>query len=107
MPSLPLLAVPNVAEGRERRTVDAIVRALTMGGSVRLLDRHSDADHHRSVLTLAGAPGELSSALLAGARVAVERIDVGEGRAQADIGEHPHVGAVDVVPMVYLTNMAH
>jgi glutamate formiminotransferase/glutamate formiminotransferase/formiminotetrahydrofolate cyclodeaminase len=68
----------------------------------RLLDVHSDADHHRSVFTLAGKQNELLDALLAGARVAVERIDVGEGRDPADIGEHPHVGAVDVMPIVYL-----
>jgi glutamate formiminotransferase len=102
MPKLPLLAVPNVSEGRERATIEAIADAFTADGTVRLLDVHSDADHHRSVFTLAGVQGELSAALLAGARVAVERIDVGEGREPADIGEHPHVGAVDVMPVVYL-----
>ncbi len=71
---------------------------------MRLLDTHSDPDHHRSVFTLCGRPGELADALLAGARVAVERIDVvgarsGEG---ARMGEHPHVGALDVAPIVYL-----
>jgi glutamate formiminotransferase/glutamate formiminotransferase/formiminotetrahydrofolate cyclodeaminase len=102
MPILPLLAVPNVSEGREQATVEAIAKAFTAHGRSRLLDVHSDADHHRSVFTLAGAQGELSNALLAGARVAVERIDVGVGREPADIGEHPHVGAVDVMPVVYL-----
>ncbi len=102
MPKLPLLAVPNVSEGREQATIDAIAKAFTAHGKSRLLDVHSDVDHHRSVFTLAGAQGELSSALLAGARVAVERVDVGEGRDPADIGEHPHVGAVDVMPLVYL-----
>ncbi len=101
-PNKPLLAVPNVSEGREQASVRAIAQAFTAHGRARLLDVHSDADHHRSVLTLAGAQGELSSALLAGARAAVERIDVGEGRNPADIGEHPHVGAVDVMPVVYL-----
>lgn len=98
----PLLAVPNVSEGRRPTTVEAIASAFTAHGAARLLDVHSDADHHRSVFTLAGAQGELSKALLAGARAAVERIDVGEGRDPADVGEHPHVGAVDVVPVVYL-----
>jgi glutamate formiminotransferase / 5-formyltetrahydrofolate cyclo-ligase len=102
MPSKPLLAVPNVSEGRDQATVRAIAQAFTANGMTRLLDAHSDADHHRSVFTLAGRQGELSSALLAGASVAVERIDVGEGRDLADIGEHPHVGAVDVMPLVYL-----
>jgi glutamate formiminotransferase/glutamate formiminotransferase/formiminotetrahydrofolate cyclodeaminase len=54
------------------------------------------------VLTLAGAQGSLSGALLAGARVAVERIDVGQDRNVDDIGVHPHVGALDVMPLVYL-----
>src|SRR5450756_1446954 len=101
MPNLPLLAVPNVSEGREQATIDAIAEAFTAGGGVRLLDVHSDADHHRSVFTLAGEPGRFSQALLAGARVAIERIDVGEGRDPSDVGEHPHVGAVDVMPVVY------
>ncbi len=101
-PEKHLLAVPNVSEGRDRATVEAVARAFTAQGMARLLDVHSDADHHRSVFTLAGAQGELSSALLAGATVAVERIDVGEGRDEADIGEHPYVGAVDVMPVVYL-----
>lgn len=102
MPNLPLLAVPNVSEGREQATIVKIADAFTVRGTTRMLDVHSDADHHRSVYTLAGAQGELSEDLLAGARVAVNRIDVGEGRDPADIGEHPHVGAVDVMPVVYL-----
>lgn len=102
MSSTPLLAVPNVSEGRDQGTIAAIADAFLIGGSMRLLDVHSDADHHRSVYTLAGTQGELSQALVAGTRVAIDRIDVGEGRAVADIGEHPHVGAVDVMPLVYL-----
>lgn len=102
MLNLPLLAVPNVSEGRERATIGAIAEAFTTRRAARLLDVHSDADHHRSVFTLAGAQGELSDALLAGVRIAVERIDVGVGRDPADIGEHPHVGAADVMPVVYL-----
>ena len=98
----PLLAVPNVSEGRRKATIDEIGRAFTAAETARLLDFHSDTDHHRSVFTLAGAQGQLSGALLAGARVAVERIDVGKDRATAEIGVHPHVGAIDVVPLVYL-----
>jgi glutamate formiminotransferase len=101
-PKTPLLAVPNVSEGRDRATVTALVQAFTARGGTRLLDVHSDVDHHRSVFTLAGAPGELPAALLAGAAVAIERIDVGEARDPANIGEHPHVGALDVMPLVYL-----
>ncbi|MGH2911381.1 MAG: hypothetical protein ACRDJ3_02775 [Solirubrobacteraceae bacterium] len=97
-----LLAVPNVSEGREPHTIEAVAIAFAAQGNSRLLDVHSDVDHHRSVYTLAGSQGELGEALLAGAREAVERIDVGEGRDPAAVGEHPHVGAVDVMPIVYL-----
>lgn len=102
MSDRPLLAVPNVSEGREPATIEAIAEAFTADGATRLLDIHSDVDHHRSVFTLAGAQGELSHSLFAGAKVAVERIDVGEGRDPAEVGAHPHVGAVDVMPIVYL-----
>ncbi len=98
----PLLAVPNVSEGRDRQKIAAIAEAFTSNGDARLLDTHFDPDHHRSVYTLAGYPGGLSSALVAGARAAIERIDVGAGRDPAEAGVHPHVGAVDVVPVVYL-----
>ncbi len=101
-----LLAVPNVCEGREQATIAAIGEAFAggAGSSVRVLDVHSDPDHHRSVFTLAGRPGELADALVHGARVAIERIDV-VGRDASDptaSGQHPHVGAVDVAPLVYL-----
>ncbi len=98
----PLLAVPNVSEGRDSRKIAAIAGAFTSNGDASLLDIHSDPDHHRSVYTLAGHPGSLSSALLAGARAAIELIDVGASRDPAEVGLHPHVGAVDVVPVVYL-----
>lgn len=96
-----LLAVPNVSEGRDAAVVGAISRELEGGGQVRLLDVHTDGDHHRSVFTLAGAPAELSDALMRGAAEAVARIDVVSGAAEPR-GEHPHVGALDVAPVVYL-----
>jgi glutamate formiminotransferase / 5-formyltetrahydrofolate cyclo-ligase len=100
---LPLLAVPNVSEGRDATALDAIAAAFTSKGAAILLDRHADADHHRSVLTLAGRPGSLAEALVAGAAAAVERIDVmREAEEEQRRGEHPHVGAVDVMPVVYL-----
>lgn len=106
-----MLAVPNVSEGRDGVTIAALGaafadRAVT---GVRLLDVHSDADHHRSVFTLAGHPRELTDALLRGARVAVERIDVIAPHTRGafeqlpgSVGQHPHVGALDVAPTVYL-----
>src|SRR5688572_33196263 len=91
-----LLAVPNVSEGRDKATLDAIGEAFEHGGA-RLLDRHEDPDHHRAVFTLAGEPGSLAQAVLAGAREAIARIDL-----TAHEGQHPRVGAVDVAPIVYL-----
>jgi glutamate formiminotransferase / 5-formyltetrahydrofolate cyclo-ligase len=88
-----LLAVPNVSEGRDPSTIEQIGRAW--GG--RLLDTHTDPDHHRSVYTLAGDPGELSHALLAGARAAIASIDLNR-----HAGVHPRIGAIDVVPIVHL-----
>jgi glutamate formiminotransferase / 5-formyltetrahydrofolate cyclo-ligase len=101
-PATTLLAVPNASEGRDRGVIDAIGHALAAAPAIRLLDIHADRDHHRSVFTLAGAQGELSVAVLAGARVTVERIDVMSGARGPKRGEHPHVGALDVAPIVYL-----
>jgi glutamate formiminotransferase / 5-formyltetrahydrofolate cyclo-ligase len=92
----PLLAVPNVAEGRDHATIAAIGEAFEAAGA-RLLDVHSDAHHHRSVFTLAGERGMLAHALLAGFEVAAQRVDISDGR-----GQHPHVGAIDVAPIVHL-----
>jgi glutamate formiminotransferase/glutamate formiminotransferase/formiminotetrahydrofolate cyclodeaminase len=94
---LTLLAVPNVSEGRDQAALDAIGAAFTAAGTATLLDRHADPDHHRAVFTLAGAPGSLAQALAGGAREALARIDL-----QMSRGAHPHVGAVDVVPLVHL-----
>jgi glutamate formiminotransferase/glutamate formiminotransferase/formiminotetrahydrofolate cyclodeaminase len=100
-----LFAVPNVSEGRDAATIEQVSRSFAAEGA-RLLDVHSDADHHRSVFTLAGRQEALADALLSGARAAVERVDI-VARAQAPpAGQHPHVGAVDVVPVVYLEPQA-
>jgi glutamate formiminotransferase / 5-formyltetrahydrofolate cyclo-ligase len=93
-----LLAVPNVSEGRDTDAIRQIAAAFTPNeGNVRLLDVHSDPDHHRSVFTLAGRPGELAHATARGAGKAVKRIDIASHE-----GEHPRVGAIDVAPIVYL-----
>ncbi|MFZ1994698.1 MAG: hypothetical protein WAU75_11360 [Solirubrobacteraceae bacterium] len=90
-----LLAYPNVSEGRDTATIDRIANAFGPG----LLDVHSDGDHHRSAYTLAGEPGELAQAVVNGAREAVEAI-----RIDAHEGAHPRVGAVDVAPIIYLSD---
>ncbi|MBI5105346.1 MAG: glutamate formiminotransferase, partial [Solirubrobacterales bacterium] len=92
----PLLAVPNVSEGRAPAVVAAIGAAYARAGA-RVLDVHSDPDHHRAVHTLAGGPGVLAAALAAGARAAIARIDL-----RAERGVHPHVGALDVAPVAFL-----
>jgi glutamate formiminotransferase/glutamate formiminotransferase/formiminotetrahydrofolate cyclodeaminase len=89
-----LMAVPNVSEGRDHSALEAIERSLA---PARFLDLHADPDHHRSVFTLVARQGELSAALLNLARTAIERIDI-----SAHGGIHPHVGALDVMPVVYL-----
>jgi glutamate formiminotransferase len=90
-----LMAVPNVSEGRDALTIAAIGRAFA---PARLLDTHSDPDHGRSVFTLAARQGDLAHALVNGAREAIARIDL-----STHSGDHPHVGAIDVAPVVYLT----
>jgi glutamate formiminotransferase len=91
----PLVAVPNVSEGRDVRVINEIAGAL----DAQLLDIHSDPDHHRSVFTVAAEPGRLAQAVLAGARNAIGHIDM-----SAHEGIHPRVGAVDVAPIVYLSD---
>jgi glutamate formiminotransferase / 5-formyltetrahydrofolate cyclo-ligase len=89
-----LLAVPNISEGRETRVLEAVERALW---PAHFLDIHTDPDHGRAVFTVAGHQGELAGALAQGARAVVERVDI-----SAHGGLHPHVGALDVLPIVYL-----
>jgi glutamate formiminotransferase/glutamate formiminotransferase/formiminotetrahydrofolate cyclodeaminase len=90
-----LLAVPNLSEGRDPDRLAALETAF--GRGVSLLDRHADADHDRTVFTLAGRPGPLMEALVAGAEEALETIEMGSYR-----GAHPAIGALDVCPLVWL-----
>jgi glutamate formiminotransferase len=92
-----LEVVPNVSEGRDRASIEAIGRALGAEPGVRLLDVSSDPDHHRSVFSAAGGPAALERGLLAMAREAVARIDL-----RRHSGVHPRLGALDVVPFVPL-----
>jgi glutamate formiminotransferase len=92
---LPLESVPNFSEGRDPATIAALGDAL--GAHARLLDVHADEDHNRSVFTLVGTESELADALVAGIRVAGERIDLRKHE-----GAHPRIGAADVVPIVPL-----
>jgi glutamate formiminotransferase / 5-formyltetrahydrofolate cyclo-ligase len=92
---VPLLAVPNVSEGRDSVRIEALERAFA--ADAPMLDRHSDPDHNRTVFTLAGEPRELGAALARGAAAAVAAIDM-----ESHEGAHPAVGALDVCPLVWV-----
>jgi glutamate formiminotransferase / 5-formyltetrahydrofolate cyclo-ligase len=87
--------VPNVSEGRRPDVVNAFVAAIQRVPGVRVLDHSSDASHNRSVLTLAGDRAPLKAAVLALFEHAIAAIDL-----RTHKGEHPRLGAVDVVPFV-------
>jgi len=88
------MTVPNVSEGRDLATLEAIGRAFA---PAHFLDLHTDPDHDRAVFSLAARQGDMAQALIGGARSAIARIDI-----SAHTGIHPHVGALDVMPVVYL-----
>jgi glutamate formiminotransferase/glutamate formiminotransferase/formiminotetrahydrofolate cyclodeaminase len=88
-----LMAVPNVSDGRRTEILEGIEKAFA---PARFLDIHADPDHDRSVFTLAAPQGELADGLVSGARAVVKAVAVGAGG-----GVHPHVGALDVMPVVY------
>ena len=96
-----LESVPNISEGRNVAVIEAVAEALEARGSV--LDIHSDADHHRSVLTVVAEEKDIVECLLAGIARATELIDL-----RHHDGIHPRIGAADVVPIVPLdpTQMA-
>jgi glutamate formiminotransferase / 5-formyltetrahydrofolate cyclo-ligase len=93
MLAIVLLAVPNVSDGVPGPGLERIERALA---PARVLDRHSDADHDRTVFWIAAAQADLPEVLASAARAAAEAIDLG-----ARDGVHPRVGALDVAPVVY------
>ncbi len=90
-----LLAAPNFSEGRDLGVIEAIESALASAAHV--LDSHVDADHNRTVFTLAGDSGKPAASLLAGAEVAADGIDM-----RSHEGLHPAIGALDVCPIVWL-----
>jgi glutamate formiminotransferase / formiminotetrahydrofolate cyclodeaminase len=87
--------VPNFSEGRDASKLDAIVSAMREVPGVYLLDRESDSDHNRSVVTLAGEPEAVAEAALRGVGKAAELIDLTKHS-----GAHPRMGATDVVPFI-------
>jgi len=87
-------SIPNVSEGRRPDVIATLVEQVR-GAGARVLDHSSDASHNRSVLTLAGDAAAIKAGILALFAAAVEAIDLRTHR-----GEHPRLGAVDVVPFV-------
>ena len=87
--------VPNISEGRRGEVVERIVDAVRRVPGARLLDYSSDASHNRSVITLAGDAAPLKAAVLTLFDAALGAIDL-----RAHTGEHPRLGAIDVVPFV-------
>jgi len=91
--------VPNFSEGRRREVIDAIT-AEARSRNVRVLDIESDADHNRSVLTFVGTPEAVKEAALAVSAKAIELIDLNKHK-----GQHPRMGAVDVVPFIPISDV--
>jgi glutamate formiminotransferase / 5-formyltetrahydrofolate cyclo-ligase len=90
-------SVPNVSEGRRADVVERLARRIERVRGVHLLDRTSDPSHNRSVFTLAGDREAVAEALEALLAAAIDEIDM-----EAHTGEHPRIGAVDVIPFVPL-----
>ncbi len=95
MPAPLVECIPNFSEARRPEVVDAIVAAINDSGGVTILDRSSDMDHNRTVVTFVGSPQAVEEAAFQGIRKAAELINLDEHR-----GEHPRLGATDVVPFV-------
>ncbi len=87
--------VPNFSEGRDTETVAALVATIRAVGGAYVHHDHMDRDHHRAIVGVIGAPGSVVEGVFQAVRLAAERIDLRQHR-----GEHPRVGATDVVPFV-------
>jgi glutamate formiminotransferase / 5-formyltetrahydrofolate cyclo-ligase len=93
-------SVPNFSEGRDREVIAAIIACFDNQSGCQLLDHRADVDHHRLVVSLAGQPDPIMDALMAAAKVTLEKIDLTRHK-----GSHPRVGAVDVIPFTPLANI--
>ncbi|MDD3787429.1 MAG: glutamate formimidoyltransferase [Petrimonas sp.] len=93
--------VPNFSEGRDKEKIEKIVECFRGKDGVKLLDYSSDADHNRSVITVVGEPEALKAAVIEAVGKAVELIDMTKHS-----GQHPRMGAVDVVPFIPIKNVS-
>ncbi len=94
--------IPNFSEARRPEVIDQIVAAITSVEGARLLDRSSDFDHNRTVITFAGPPEAVEEAAFRAIKTASELIDLDQ-----HTGAHPRMGATDVVPFVPLSRCQH
>ena len=95
-----MVCVPNFSEGRDLQKIDKIVAPFRGKQGVKLLDYSNDEDHNRLVVTVVGEPEPLRDAVLEAIGVAVELIDLNHHQ-----GQHPRMGAVDVVPFIPIRNV--
>ncbi len=95
-----LESVPNFSEGRDQEKIEQIVGPFRATEGVKLLDYSADQDHNRLVVTLVGDPSGLKSSLLQTMGIAVDLIDMRKHK-----GEHPRMGAIDVVPFTPIKNV--
>ncbi len=93
--------VPNFSEGRDLEKVEKIAGAFRAKEGVKLLDYSTDKDHNRMVVTVVGEPEALKKAVIEAIGIAVENIDLNQHK-----GQHPRMGAVDVVPFIPIRNVS-
>jgi len=93
--------VPNFSEGRNLEKIEKIVDSFRGREGVKLLDYQRDKDHNRLVVTVIGEPEKLKIAVINAIQAAIELIDLRKHK-----GQHPRMGAVDVVPFIPLGNVS-
>jgi len=92
--------VPNFSEGRDLKKIEKIVAPFRGKDGVKLLDYQNDADHNRSVVTVVGEPAALKAAIIVSMGIAIKLIDMNSHQ-----GQHPRMGAIDVVPFIPVKNV--
>lgn len=100
MPNKIVECIPNFSEARRPEVVESIIQAITSVTGVTILDRHSDMSHNRTVVTMLGAPEEVTESAFRAIEKAAELIDLDHHQ-----GEHPRIGATDVVPFVPISGV--
>lgn len=93
--------VPNFSEGRDLAKIEKVVEPFRAKDGVKLLDYQNDEDHNRAVVTVVGAPEPLKEAIIEAMGIAIETIDMRQHQ-----GQHPRMGAIDVVPFIPVKNVS-